>query len=309
MSLPRSYRIDGNSLCEEIDILYQDFRDFLNLEFSKTPMDILRNLLVFGIEDCLNKRTSVLFKTHNSLFSNFLVSYFEQENVKLDKNEVEELESHLAPTVMSEAEIALKKIKANHDPHYSKWDVIIDDDFFVNINYLGDYRIDQWHELKKINRGNKITVLEKRLKLDNIYSVLYDAVKFEDLAVTDLPILLEHLIEYFIGGQTEELYKEILSHLKTICSDRNKRSAAYQANFYLTTILKGLRSDKNFEDFINKAKMSEKTTYILTKSRLAVSMLMPGEDENNLRSEIHKQMDDQGYISSDIINKVSRVYE
>lgn len=309
MSLPRKYRIDGNSLIEEIDILYQDFRDFLNLEFTKTPNDILRNLLIFGIEDCLNKRTSVLFKTHNSLVCNFLISYLEQENINLDKTELDELENHLIESVISETETYLRNIKAKHDIHFSKWNVTVDADLFVNIDYLGDYRIDQWHEIKKVNRGDSITILEKRLKIENFYDIFSDVLKTENLAISDMPILLEHLIDYYTGGQTQELYKEILSHLKSICSETRRRSAEYQANFYLTSIIKGLMGDKNFVDFVNKVKMSEKTTYNLTRSRLIVSMLMPGKGDDDLRSEIQKQMEENGYLTGDLINKVNKVYE
>lgn len=316
MTLPRSYRIDGNVLLEEIDELYQDLREWLNLEFKPSPRCVLVNILLYAVEDNLNLLTSNRFRDHVSLTKNFIIAYLENETGVMsdDLEEVKEIENGTVASILSEVEIFLRKIRSGHDQYYSKWKVEINEDHFITIDYLGDFRIDEWHKIQKVSSRKDVTVIEYRIKLEEIYNVFRNVLDDKvDYALSDLPGLLEVIVEFYNGSQTTELHNEIISYLCKLNgpgSNKRKHYSTYKANHQLNAIIKGLKEIRQFDDYIHNATIGEKNTYSISRSRLIIRILPPSseEEQSELREKLLDEIDNNGYISNDLMTKVKVKY-
>lgn len=310
MFKPRTFKFDCSNLLDEIEMAYQDLCDVLDLPFDGKKHQLMRTALAYLLEDTINNLTDPRFRDDVTLTKNLISSYFEH-TVRLESIDLEDIEEVFVQPLTSEAMALIGKLMNSYDRYYSKWEIRESEEFpFMEIVYLGDYRIEEWHKIQDVPSRSPVAVKRHRIRYDDIADAIRDALRnVSDLAVNDIPSLIELIIRFYAGKQVDELYKEIVNQLKIINGFRQEVYSS-KALKQVKSILKNIENIPSFSRFKEDAAIAE-TIYVTTlRTRIVFDTIMPGKNTNlnELRKEILDEIDQKGYVTGNVAQKVEIVY-
>lgn len=305
------FRFDCSSLLDEIELAYQELRDAMGLDFQTTNKPLMRNALLFLLEDCLNQLTDPRFRDQADLTKNLITHYFEFTE-RLDEYDMDDIMDIFIKPMLSEASLVLNKLLQTYDRYYSKWSITETTNFpFISISYLGDYRIEEWHKIQDVPSKEPVIVKQYRIRYQDMASTIRNCLIDidDDLAVSDVNALIEKIIDYYAGKQLEELYNEVVSYVATIagCAQRNISSLVHRQTRFL---ISELETQMTFGRFVEDSKISETIYVRQNKSRFVFDCVLLGKSSTNqeVRKKILDEIDEKGFVSNDIANKVEIFY-
>lgn len=310
MYLPQNFKFDCSYLLDEIELAYQELCDILELPYNNINRQLMRTILAYLLEDTINKLTSPKFRDPVNLTKNLINNYLEH-TVKLDKVDLVAIDEIFIQPMMAETLVVLGKLTQSFDRYYSKWEVKESDNFpTMIINYQGDYRIDEWHKIQDVPSNAPVVVKQHRIRYDDIANAVRDnLITQDDLAVSDITIIVDKIIEFYAGRQIDELYKEIVIYLKIVHGFKvNEHN--YTVVKQTKDILKTIESIPSFSRFKEDAAVAESIYHSQTRSQVLFDIVMPNKNLNRAdqRKEILDEIDRLGYVTGDIPGKVEIVY-
>ncbi len=310
MLLHKQYKFDCQELLEEIEFAYQDLSDALGLNYERVKKRLMRTALSFLLEETLHKVTDLKFRDHIPLTRNLICNYLEME-VNLDGYDLEDIDDLFVKPLLEETSALLSKLLSNYDRYYSKWEISESDNFPVmNITYLGDYRIDDWHKIHDVPNSAIVAVKHHRVRLRHLEDAIrYNLRHVDDLAINDVPLLIDKIIAYYVGGEIDELYNEIVTQLKIINNfsrDTNSSKAARQAK----SIIKSIESIPDFNNFRDDLTIAEKVYSSTSRTAVMFDIILPSKNNMVLeqRKAILEEIEQTGYVEKDIPGIVERIY-
>lgn len=307
----QEFQFDCTSLLDEVELSYQELRDAMGLPLMPMNKPLMRSALIFLLEDSLNKLTDPRFRDQVDLTKNLMTNYFEFTE-RLDDYDMEDImEIFIKPMLMEASSVVGKLIKC-YDRYYSKWEIIDSNQFpFVEIHYLGDYRIDEWHRIQDVPSKEPVIVKQHRIRYDDLARIIRDCLADidDELAVSDIKILIEKIIDYYTGEQLEEFYNEILNYVATVngCALRSISSKVHRQTKLL---IRELERSLNFGRFVEDTKVSETIYVRQNRSRYIFDCVLKGKSNVNqeLRQKVLDEIETKGYVERDIVGKVEIIY-
>lgn len=306
----QTFKFDCTHLLDEIEMSYQELCDVLVLPFEKINRTLCRTALAYTLEDTVNKLTDSRFRDHVSLTKN-LISHYLENDVQLDKFDLTDIEEIFVQPIVSETIVVIGKLLNKFDRYYSKWEVKESDTFPVmEIIYKGDYRIDEWHQIQDVPSHEPVAIKRHRIIYDDMVHAVRDALfSVEDLAASDIPEIIDDIIQYYAGKQVDELYKVIVDRIKLITGERltGQSSKAFRQ---VKSILKNLEGIPAFRRFVEEVLVAETIYTEQTATRVIFDLVMPSKSIEilDVRKTILDEIDAKGYVSGDIAGKVEIIY-
>lgn len=310
MYFPQNFKFDCSYLLDEIELAYQELCDILELPYNKINHQLMRTALAYLLEDTINKLTSPKFRESVNLTKNLISNYLEH-TVKLDNVDLTDIDEIFVQPMMAETLVVLGKLTQNFDRYYSKWEVTESDNFPVMlINYQGDFRIEEWHKIQDVPSNAPVVVKQHRIRYNDISNAIREQLtEVDDLAVSDIDIIADKIIEFYTGRQIDELYKEIVIYLKVVHGYKvNEQN--YVILKLTKDILKTIEAIPSFARFKEDAAVAESIYHSQTRAQIIFDIVMPNKNLNRAeqRKEILDEIDRLGYVTGDIPGKVEIVY-
>lgn len=310
MFLQQKFKFDCSHLINEIELAYQELCDVLGLPYENVNHQLMKSALSYLLEDTLNKLTSPKFREPVTLTKNLISNYFEFE-IKLEKIDLVDIDEIFVQPMMAEALVVLGKLIQNFDRYYSKWEIEESENFPVMlINYMGDFRIEEWHKIQDVPSNAPVVVKQHRIRYNDIASAIREhLVNVQDLAVSDIDVITDKIIDFYAGRQVDELYKEIVIYLKTVNGFR-PNSENLTALKQTKSILKSIEAIPSFSRFKEDVSVAESVYHTQTRSQIIFDLVMPNKNLNRAeqRKEILDEIDRLGFVTGDIPGKVEIIY-
>lgn len=310
MFLQQKFKFDCSHLINEIELAYQELCDVLGLPYENVNHQLMKSALSYLLEDTLNKLTSPKFRESVNLTKNLISNYFEFE-IKLENVDLVDIEEIFVQPMMAETLVVLGKLIQNFDRYYSKWGIEETDNFpIMLITYNGDFRIDEWHKIQDIPSNAPVVVKQHRIRYSDIAKAIRENLfNVKDLAISDIDVITDKIIEYYAGKQIDELYKEIVIYLKTVNGFR-ANSENLIALKQTKSILKTIEAIPSFKRFMEEIMVAESIYHTQTRSQIIFDLVMPNKNPNRAeqRKEILDEIDRLGFVEGDIPGKVEIIY-
>lgn len=302
-------KFDCSCLLNEVEMVYHELRDILGLPFQLTNQKLMRHILIFSLEDSLNKFTDPRFRETTELTLNLLTNYF-NETEKLDDVDIEDIEDFFIKPILSETSSVIGKLYQHFDRYYSKWS--IDDTAFpfITISYLGDYRIDEWHLIHDIPSKEPVVVKQHRIRYIDVSTTIIENIKHvQDIAVSDISTLVEKIVSYYTGGQIEELYNDIVGYLSVI-NNCTRDNISHRAHRQARSIIKDLEDQPVFKRLMDDLKIAELIYSSQSKRHIIFDCILPSKDSARIemRKKILEEIEEKGYIENDVSGKIEVIY-
>jgi hypothetical protein len=306
----QQFRFDCANLLDEIELAYQELCDALDIPFDVINKQLMRTALAYILEDAINQLTASKFREHVTLTKNLISNYLEF-TVKLNNFDMEDIEDIFVQPMIAEALAMFGKLTTRFDRYYSKWEIEECKDFpTMIVNYLGDFRIEEWHKIQDVPSRAPVAVKRHRIRYDDISSAIREGLHdIKDLAISDITLLTSKIIYYYAGKQLDELYKDIVLHLKAVNGLRPKAQSLLSLK-QAKSILKIIEAKPSFKRFMEDVKVGETVFHSQTTSRIIFDVIMPNKnlDRTACRKEILDEIDAKGYVTGDIQGKVEIIY-
>lgn len=306
----QTFKFDCAHLLDEIEMIYQDLCDALGLAYEGTNRQLMRSALAYLLEDTINKLTDPRFHDQEDLTKN-LISHYLEYTVKLDNFDKEDIDKIFVQPLMSDTAVLLGNLFKKFNRYYSKWEVRESDQFPVmEIEYQGDFRIMEWHRIQDVPSRAPVAIKRHRIRFEEMADIINYALRnVPDVAVSDVAMLIEDIMRYYVGKQVDELYKEIVIRLKTINGFRENGDSS-KALRQAKSIIKGIESIPSFVRFKEDASVAEAIYTERTGTRVNFDVVMPSKytNHNEARQSILDEIDQMGYVVGDIAGKVEIIY-
>lgn len=152
----KTYTVHCDSIADEVQQTYSELREELGLSKVRINKQTLESLMSFLMYDALNLKTAKQFKKSDSLTAVFLMDYF-ANNIRVTSTVKHCIETRFTKYLLKEFAGLVRKIHENYDDKYSEWHVSVSAEGLplLDVQYLGDYRIQEWNEAQKQKRKVK----------------------------------------------------------------------------------------------------------------------------------------------------------
>lgn len=309
MHLPVINKFDCQHLLDEIELTYQDLSDALDLPYENFNPRLMRSILASLLEDVVYRSTDAKFRDPINITENLIKNYLNEE-VRLDDIDIEDIQELFVQPLMDETKTLVNELLNKYDRYYSKWEVRESENFpTMEIVYKGDYRIDDWHRIHKVQTKAVVSVKKHYIRLRPMEDAIRDNIDPPGgIAINDVPMLIDKIIAYYVGKEVEELYKDLVLHIKNIHGfERNEESR--EALRMTKSIIKSIDSMNSVKAFKEDIELAEDIYSSLTRTSVVFDLIMPGNSDTDMeaRRELLEKIDKQGYVEKDIAGLVESI--
>lgn len=307
MYIPAQYPIDVTELLEETRVRYDELRLEMGLdEANASSHCVIRNMVTFALEDAINKTTSGKVRPAPNMLFNYVSTLLDGEIDGLTGNDKEDIETILVEPLLEQASIDVDHITSAYDKFFSLWEIVTTDVITAyRVKYLGDFRIEQWHEINSVPKPSQVNVVRYVFSLSELNRDV--VLKYTEGDIVWTQDVVDKALQYLSSGCQTELFTELVRVMRQFTS--NTKAHKLEATQAAKDVVGWFRKHRKYDKMMSKIEASERVFADIVRNKIYIDVLMPSiGGDSDRRKEIVGEIEEMGCVIGDVNLRVGVTY-